>query len=248
MQNDASTDVYQDLGEFHDLFMDEPWAGLRPALTTAFADLGPQHTLLDLGAGTGLGTRTLASVTGAQIVAIEPSRTMRAVLTARVADDEDLSRRVTVRAGLLPGALDDVVGRVDGFVAAHMVGHLSEDERSATFARLRSLMTPEAVGVMTIEPAGDEGPAGEAFVQERWVGSLRYVARYLPATDERRFVSEYEVHDAERLLRSERFVGSWERLSPARLRRELSAAGFDVELHQPGAALVRLIGRTSMPA
>jgi methylase of polypeptide subunit release factors len=76
-------DPYEGMGEFHDLFMDDAWARLRPVLTEAFAHLDESATVLDLGAGTGLGTRALAASTPARIVAVEPPLTMRAVLTAR---------------------------------------------------------------------------------------------------------------------------------------------------------------------
>lgn len=65
------TDSYDALGEFHDLFMDEAWIRLQPRLADAFGSLGPSDTVLDIGAGTGVGVRALAQVTRAQIVAIE---------------------------------------------------------------------------------------------------------------------------------------------------------------------------------
>lgn len=231
------TDAYQDLGEFHDLFMSAPWDRLRPSLRAAFGALDPGATVLDLGAGTGMGTRTLAAVTRARIVAIEPSRTMRAVLTARVADDADLSHRVTVRAGLLPDALDEVRWPVAGFLCAHMLGHLPATARAATFARLRTLLAPGAVGLVTVEPEARE-PLTAAIAEERQIGDLRYVARYLPSPDERRFVSEYEVLDGERVLRQERFAGSWESLTFDGLQNELAEAGLSARPHGGGAALV----------
>ncbi|WP_129783358.1 SAM-dependent methyltransferase [Promicromonospora panici] len=232
-------DSYQDLGEFHDLFMTAPWDRLRPALRTAFGSLDPGATILDLGAGTGLGTRTLAAVTRARIVAIEPSRTMRAVLTARVADDADLAHRVTVRAGLLPDALDDVRWPAAGFVCAHMLGHLSADTRAATFDRLRTLLAPGAVGLVTVEPDGTEAATG-TLTQERQIGDLRYVARYLPLPDGNRYVSEYEVRDGELVLRQERFAGTWEPLTLDQLRQELAGTGLSARPHGDGAALVSL--------
>jgi SAM-dependent methyltransferase len=233
----APADSYQDLGEFHDLFMSAPWERLRPALRTAFSSLDPGATILDLGAGTGMGTRTLAAVTRARIVAIEPSRTMRAVLTARVADDADLTHRVTVRAGLLPDALDEVRWPVAGFVCAHMLGHLPDSARAATFARLRTLLAPGAVGLVTVEPDIREAAAG-ALTQERQIGDLRYVARYLPSPDGNRYVSEYEVRDGERVLRQERFAGSWEPLTLDQLRYELAQAGLSARPHGDGTARV----------
>ncbi|GAB3173361.1 hypothetical protein GCM10027059_44230 [Myceligenerans halotolerans] len=113
---------------------------LRPVLEAAFGDLGPDATLLDLGAGSGVGTRTLAACTRARIIAVEPSRTMRSVLLARIADDGALGEQVSVMAGAVPRALEELPGEVAGFVCAHMLGHLTAAQRTETFAVVRYVL------------------------------------------------------------------------------------------------------------
>lgn len=80
---DSDSDTYAAVGEFHDLFMDDAWDRLVPALARAFGALDAGGTVLDVGAGSGVGTRRLAAATRATIVAVEPSVTMRSVLLAR---------------------------------------------------------------------------------------------------------------------------------------------------------------------
>lgn len=232
---------YDTMGEFHDLFMDEPWERLRPVLATTFGALGPSARLLDLGAGTGVGTRTLARVTGARITAVEPSRTMRTALTMRVADDPDLTARVTVVDGRVPDVLDTVSAPLDGFVCAHMLGHLRPADRQATFTRLAALLTPAAAGVVTVSPeeTGGDQMNHEAVEESRQIGDYSYVARYLPSPDGRTHVSEYEVLDGDRVVRRERISGPWQPLTAAALLEEMQPAGLTLDTQSPGVAVVR---------
>ncbi len=67
------TDAYEELGELHDLFMASRGSACAGSSRTSCSTWG---------AGTGMGTRALVGVTRAKVVALEPSRTMRAALTA----------------------------------------------------------------------------------------------------------------------------------------------------------------------
>lgn len=84
--------------EYYDLRAADYWREVGPALTAALAGVdvsaGP---VLDLGAGTGLGRLVVAdALRGARVVAVEPSRAMRAGLTARLMTRPDLHERVTM--------------------------------------------------------------------------------------------------------------------------------------------------------
>lgn len=231
------SDPYEAMGEFHDLFMVEPWARLRAVLVDAFSGLSPSEVVVDLGAGTGMGTRLLAGCTTVRIVAIEPSLTMRAVLTARIADDPAMADRVSVVAGSAPRALDETRGPVAGFVCAHVLGHLPAAVRAATFRRLADLLGPGGRGIVTVDPDG--GLQDAEVVEERRIGDHRYVARYLPSSDPSGYVSEYSVLDGDRTVRQERFVGTWEPLPLEKLTAELAPAGLAAQEIAPGVALVR---------
>lgn len=216
---------YDGMGEFHDLFMDEPHRRLRPALEAAFGDLDPDQIVLDLGAGSGLGVRQLAQATRARIIAVEPSLTMRAVLLARVADDPTLTDRVSVHAGAVPEVFEQLPHRVTGFVCAHMLGHLSPADRAQTFAALADRITPTGVGVVTVN--GTTAAPTEPATEERRIGEHRYVARYLPPGPDDDADSDYEVYDADgRLLRAARFAADWTTNTADLLRAELAPAGW----------------------
>ncbi|MBY0687662.1 class I SAM-dependent methyltransferase [Microbacterium marinilacus] len=219
------SDTYEGMGELHDLFMIDVWDALRPALVETFAHLGTDTTILDIGAGTGLGTRALAQSTAAHVVAVEPSPIMRAVLLARVVDDPALVERVSVFAGAVPDILDDVTGPVSGFVCAHMLGHLTPGQREATFARLRGMLSPGGVGLITLPRPG--APTGEETVEEATrIGGHRYLARHRSRPGGAGSTSEYLVLDGDRVLRRHAFVASWQAPTLDQLRSELDRAGL----------------------
>jgi predicted O-methyltransferase YrrM len=91
------SDQYRESAEYIDVMSRVAWQELGPllagALTTAKPVSGP---VVDLGAGTGLGTLVIAkALPEAEIIAVEPSSGLRAVLLSKVYDDPDLARRVT---------------------------------------------------------------------------------------------------------------------------------------------------------
>ncbi|WP_156156665.1 class I SAM-dependent methyltransferase [Microbacterium azadirachtae] len=218
-------DAYEGMGEFHDLFMTDVWGGLRPALASAFADLDPNAIVLDVGAGTGIGTRLLARSTSAQVVAIEPSLTMRAVLLARVADDPELIERVSVLAGAAPDILDEVPGPVAGFVCAHMLGHLTATQRQETFARLAALLEPGGIGIITL-PRTSASDGTDVVEEATHIGRHHYLARHRSTPDGRGSQSEYLVLDGDRIVRRQTFASSWEPPTLEQLHDELNDAGL----------------------
>lgn len=233
-----TSDLYWGMGEFHDLFMDGAWERVRPVLFEAFGGLGSDAVVLDLGAGSGIGTRVLAQSTAAQVIAVEPSLMMRAVLTARVADDPVLAERVTVVADAAPEVLDRIARPLAGFVCAHVLGHLSTVDRVATWTGLARHLDVDARGVVVVDADESEYHAVDPVVVERRIGEHRYEARHIPAGDGS-YVSEYTVLDGDRVVRHERFAGSWRSITLRRLDDELVEHGLSVEARGAGVGLVR---------
>ncbi|MGH3567377.1 MAG: hypothetical protein ACRDRH_15360 [Pseudonocardia sp.] len=101
---------YDRTAEYVTVLLPAKWEGLEPALAGAVAGLdiaiGP---VIDVGAGSGLGTAALARVLpAAEILAVEPHPALRTALLARVSADDDLRSRVTVLdTDLLGAALPD---------------------------------------------------------------------------------------------------------------------------------------------
>jgi SAM-dependent methyltransferase len=238
-----SADPYERLAEFHDLFMDDAWERLSPVLGAAFGALGSSSLVVDLGAGTGVGTRALARATSARILAVEPSLVMRTVLTARVADDPALTSRISISPVPAPGVLDELTAPLAGFVCAHMLGHLGIRDRSATFAGLARCTADDVVGVVVVDPdpvadgVEDHADADDHAVTERRIGDLRYVERHLPAGSDR-FSSEYTVYDGDRPVRREWFEGSWQTVTLDDLAAEMAPHGFGIEPRMPGVGIV----------
>lgn len=149
-EDDVRASTYDELGEFHDLFMTEAWEELRPLVAATFGGLGRGAVVVEIGAGSGLGTRVLAEECDAQIVALEPNLLMRSVLTARVADGFELSQRVTVVAGSAPRALSLLPDRVDGVMCTHVLGHLDPLELRSLFAWAADTLSPGGRCLVTV--------------------------------------------------------------------------------------------------
>ena len=198
------------MGEFHDLFMDAAWARLRPAVQAACAELAADDLVVDLGAGTGLGTLAVAAACPARIWAVEPSTTMRAVLLHRLAVAPELAGRVSVLAGAAPEALDRVPTPVAGVLATHVLGHLSPEERSALLGWLAAHLAADGFALLTHQPPGlDDDGAVDEVVEETRIGEHVYRATYRGSGQT--FSTVYAVlDDAGRELRSHEVSGAWQ--------------------------------------
>jgi methyltransferase family protein len=132
--------------------LSEPmWADLGPRLADALAGADPAAgAVLELGAGTGLGTeRILAAVPGCPVLAAEPSAALRAVLLARLRGMAG-GERVTV---LPVGAAEaDLPERLAAVVGMHMVGHLDPDTRRALWRGIAARLAPGAPVVINVQP------------------------------------------------------------------------------------------------
>jgi tRNA1(Val) A37 N6-methylase TrmN6 len=86
---------YRESAEYVDIMSRDAWRELGPLLAEALE--GVAGPVVDLGAGSGLGTLVIAkALPEAEIIAVEPSSGLRAVLLSKVYDDPELARRVTV--------------------------------------------------------------------------------------------------------------------------------------------------------
>lgn len=218
--------TYETMAEFHDLFMQKAWERIGPTVRATFAGLGADDVVADLGAGTGLGTLTMAGATPARIWAVEPSATMRAVLLHRLADIPDVARRVSVLAGAVPAALAELPQPVAGVLATHMVGHLSAIERSSFFSWLNAQLSEDGVALLTHQtPDLGEADAVDEIIERTHIGEHTYQATYR-GTDSR-FRTRYDVlDDAGRVLRSLEASGQWTVVTLDQLAAEAAAHGL----------------------
>ncbi|GLU50199.1 class I SAM-dependent methyltransferase [Nocardiopsis ansamitocini] len=129
-------DYYSPAAEFFDLVGHRHMASSGPALRAALAGLDTSHgPVVDIGAGTGLVTATIAEVLpGADIISAEPSPNMRAILTSRVYGDPGLRRRVTVVPE--PAQELELPDSISAAVIFGVAGHLTRPERIHLWRRL----------------------------------------------------------------------------------------------------------------
>jgi hypothetical protein len=162
---------YSASGEYLHLLSVPAWAGLRPRLAAALAgvdaDTGP---VLELGAGSGLGTDVLLDTLSNDVLAAEPSASLRGVLLARLAD------RGTDRVTVFPGGATEVPlpDRLAAVVGMHMVGHLAPADRKRLWSAVAERLSPGGPVVLNVQPPA----AAEVVPEFPWmsvaVGGLRY--------------------------------------------------------------------------
>ncbi|WP_436775924.1 class I SAM-dependent methyltransferase [Yinghuangia sp. YIM S09857] len=189
-------DYYSTSAEFYDLVAARHVASSGPALTAVLADVDASTgTVVEIGAGTGRVTRVIAdALPDAEIVAAEPSATMRAVLAARIARDPDLRRRVTVTDGSAQDmALPE---KIAAAVVFGVAGHLDGDERVKLWRRLAERLAPG--GLIAIELMGTATPRPmppTLSLRER-IGRQTYewwIAAEPVAADRTRFTTTWKV-------------------------------------------------------
>jgi len=140
---------YADAAEYLHLLSRPMWAGLSARLRAVLREVdGAAGPVLELGAGTGLGTDVLLDSLPNEVLVAEPSPTLRAILLARLADRS--TNRVTVLpAGALDAPLPD---RLAAVVGMHMVGHLPPDDRHRLWTALARRLAPGSPVVLNVQP------------------------------------------------------------------------------------------------
>jgi hypothetical protein len=235
-----AADAYAESGEFIDVLSQEYWQVLRGPVTAELRQARPDRgPIVDIGAGTGLGTLVAAAaVPEADIIAVEPSPILRAVLLSRLVADEDLRRRVTVQASDAQRmALPD---RVGGVLALNMIGHLSAPERRKLWTDLRPRLAPSAPLVVNLQPPAEVTTVAETEFTSVPIGRRIYQGSggASPAGDDAvTWTMRYRVLDEDGRVERQTVVRYlWHVVSPECLREELTDAGYLVE--RPTADMV----------
>ncbi|MCW6004651.1 class I SAM-dependent methyltransferase [Micromonospora sp. CPCC 205371] len=225
----VSNDPYAESGEFIDVLSRGAWEALRVPLAQALAQARPdQGPIVDIGAGTGLGTLVAArAVPGADLIAVEPSPILRAALLARLAGD-DMSRRVTVQATDAGGMV--LPGRLGAVLAINMIGHLTPDHRRALWADLRPRLAPAAPLVVNLQPPPEPVAVPETAFTSVPVGRQTYQGSggaRPDGPDSVVWTMRYRVLTEDGTVERELVVDyPWYVLSAQMLLDELAAAGY----------------------
>ncbi|MEL6891771.1 MAG: hypothetical protein AAFP84_09255 [Actinomycetota bacterium] len=149
----------------------------------------------------------------------------------------DFADRVTVIPTPAPHGLDAVGQRVDGVVAAHMLGHLDLNARRAFIEWIAARLPDDGVALLTV--SGDAAPSPDIVaVEEAQVGRHIYRATH-HSPDAHTYESLFEVCDGDAVLRSRVVTGTWHRVTADEIRSSAEPHGLRVVEPRPGVVLLR---------
>ncbi|MEU1392165.1 MULTISPECIES: class I SAM-dependent methyltransferase [unclassified Nonomuraea] len=188
---------------------------------------GVRRSIVEIGAGTGLITTSLADWTPAEIFALEPSDTMRAVLLSRLAERPDLLERVTV----LPcDALSlDLDEPVEAMVMINVLYALEPGYRRRLWPVLADRLEPGGLLLFTWRDGGPPKPRPMRQLDSRRVGRHTYtVSSEIIESDDERATCRYlyRITQGDEVLSEEELVGHAYRPAWETLRDELMSAGY----------------------
>ncbi|MDN6304507.1 MAG: class I SAM-dependent methyltransferase [Corynebacterium sp.] len=225
-------DRYAATAGAYDLFAAGYRAGQVAALDAVRPKLLPRDgPILDIGAGSGLNSVwVLTHVPDSEVVALEPSPSMRALALGRVAEHPEWFTRITVRPeDFFSAPLPPTIG---GAILLGVLGHFDPGERAAVLAELAARL-PEG-GAALIDLQDPETPARvEPFeFTAAQIGQLSYrgIAEAWPDGGERmRWRMTYLTLDGERVLLEDTTEHVFHHPSPGTVAAEASRAGLGLE-------------------
>ncbi len=188
---------------------------------------GVQRSILEIGAGTGLITTSLADWTPAEIFALEPSAGMRAVLLSRLSSRPELLKRVTV----LPcDALSvDLDEPAEAVIMINVMYALEPEYRKRLWPVLATQLAPAGLLVFTWRAGGPPKPRPLQELDSRHVGRHTYtVLSEILESDEESFRARYlyRVTEGEKVISQDEITGYAYRPVWDVIQRELVSAGF----------------------
>jgi cyclopropane fatty-acyl-phospholipid synthase-like methyltransferase len=229
--NGDSVDHYDHNADIYDATALSFWPPLKEGLRRLLATPPPNGTtVVDVGAGTGLATVVLAkSCPDSEVIAVEPAAGLRAGLLARVVDDPDLTRRVTVLPSDWAGAADSLNTDVARLTAINMIGHLPPDDRRKLWDFLAERLLPQGIAVIGLHPLTEAQAVPEQDFGGVQVGRLRYTGNGSAVPSGPGQVTwdlRWQVLDGAKVITEYRTVARWWPVSPDMLEREAVAAGL----------------------
>ncbi|MBG0827021.1 class I SAM-dependent methyltransferase [Planomonospora sp. ID67723] len=204
---------------------------------------GVRRSVLEIGAGTGLITTSLADWTPAEIFALEPSAGMRGVLLSRLSARPELLKRVTV----LPcDALSvDLAEPVEAMVMINVMYALEPDYRKRLWPVLATRLEPGGLLVFTWRDGGPPAPRPLQELESRQVGRHTYtvLSEILDSDEESaRARYLYRITEGDKVINEEEVAGHAYRPRWETIEGELTGAGF-VRSEAPEGLLAWRLGR-----
>jgi len=211
---------------FYDLFHEN---GHVPKIRRNLPPLlaGVRRSILEVGAGTGLITTSLADWTSAEIFALEPSAGMRGVLLSRLSSRPELLTRVTVLScDALSVRLDEPAEAV---VMINVMYALEPDYRRRLWPVLAASLETAGLLVFTWRDGGPPAPRPLQELESRQVGRHTYtvLSEILDSEGEAcRARYLYRITEGAKVISEEEMTGDAYRPAREVLWRELEDAGF----------------------
>ncbi|GAA3246489.1 class I SAM-dependent methyltransferase [Nonomuraea helvata] len=211
---------------FYDLLAENSHvATMREKLPPVLA--GVHRSVLEIGAGSGLITVSLAEWTSAELFALEPSAGMRGMLLSRLSEQPELLERVTV----LPyDALSlDLDEPVEAMVMINVMYALEPDYRKRVWPVLAKHLEPGGLLVFTWRDGGLPAPRPLKELDSRRVGRHTYtVSSEIFESDEESFRGRYvyRITQGDKVISEEELVGHGYRPTWETIQGELVGAGF----------------------
>jgi SAM-dependent methyltransferase len=211
---------------FYDLFHEDGHVPeIRRNLPPLLSDV--ERGILEVGAGTGLITTSLADWTPAEIFALEPSAEMRGILLSRLVSRPELLHRVTVLpCDALNVRLDEPVEAV---VMINVMYALEPDYRKQLWPVLARSLEPSGLLVFTWRDGAPPAPRPLQELVSREVGRHKYSAwsEIIDSAGETvhaRYV--HRITEGDKLISEEEIAGYSYKPTWNTLKRELETAGF----------------------
>lgn len=236
MTDTPHNDPYAPAAEFYEVMAIPHWNMKREVLVSALTARGPvTEPVLDIGAGTGLSTTTIAdTLPGVAIHAVEPSAAMRAALVSRILARDDLVDRVTVH----PVTVEKVQlpERIGAAVLMGVIGFLDREARQRFWSELRPRITPGAPVVVEVMAVDQPIPLPEMTIAQQRIGRLHNEVRISgqPAgADAERWTMRYVVRDGDEVIRDFTSEYTWHTVGLAELAKEAEAHDMTFEQLHP---------------
>jgi SAM-dependent methyltransferase len=242
MTGPSDIDDYAVAAEHYDLWAADHWRQIGPELAARLEGVDPSAgPVLDVGAGTGVGTVLIAdAVPGVQVLAVEPSRAMRVGLVTRLMTRPDLRGRVTVLQTDLAGV--DWPAQLAGFVAMAMLGHLEPAARLSLWRDLAAHLAPSAPAVVLLQPPGRPETVPAARHTRARLGQHDYEgwAEAVPVGPHTlRWTMSYRVLRGGQVIDEQQWSSDFHTVNEDDVRTEAGAAGLTVDIDDSGLATLR---------
>ena len=211
---------------FYDLFHEN---GHVPKIRKNLPPLlaGVRRSILEIGAGTGLITTSLADWTPTEIFALEPSAGMRGVLLSRLNSRPELLNRMTVLScDALSVRLDEPA---EAAVMINVMYALEPDYRKRLWPVLAASLEPAGLLVLTRRHGGPPAPRPLQELESRQVGRHTYtvLSEILDSDEEAcRARYLYRITEGDKVISEEDITGYFYRPPWDVLQRELVTSGF----------------------